>query len=163
MRNNSFYKLLIVVLLVLIAVRFIKTLTHKENIYPAKIERTENKKIQPVDAGQVDIDELTKEDVVVNYFKQHHRLPGYYITKREARKNGWDPAAGNLCEVLPGRAIGGDVFTNREGRLPERNGRTWYEADLDYDCAHRNANRLLYSSDSLLYVTKDHYKTFVQK
>lgn len=164
MRNNGFYKLLIVVLLVLIAVRFIKTYSHKKDIYPApKIERTEDKKTQPVNAGQDDIDKLTKEEVVVSYFKQYHRLPGYYITKREARKNGWDAAAGNLCEVLPGRAIGGDVFSNREGSLPAKAGRVWYEADLDYDCAHRNASRLLYSNDGLLFVTKDHYKTFVPK
>lgn len=27
---------------------------------------------------------------------------------------GWKPSEGNLCEVLPGKAIGGDPFGNRE-------------------------------------------------
>lgn len=65
-----------------------------------------------------DIDELTLESVVVPYVKKHGRLPVYYITKNEARKQGWVASEGNLCEVLPGRAIGGDVFTNRQKLLP---------------------------------------------
>jgi hypothetical protein len=173
MRNNAVYKLIIVLLLVLIAVRFIKTASHKDGHYPdQKKEQPADKNIQPVTDkplqqdkidGNKGIDELTKEDVVLAYVKQNNRLPDYYITKREARKHGWNPAKGNLCDVLPGRAIGGDVFTNREGSLPDKPGRDWYEADLNYDCAHRNADRLLFSNDGLLFVTKDHYKTFVQK
>ncbi len=173
MRNNTVYKLIIVLLLVVIAVRFIKTYSHKQNNYPAQHkEQPADKNIQPVTDvqaphkktdGNSAIDELTKEDVVLAYVKQNNQLPEYYITKKQARKNGWNPAKANLCEVLPGRAIGGDVFTNREGNLPEKPGRTWYEADLNYDCAYRNADRLLFSNDGLLFVTKDHYKTFVQK
>lgn len=54
------------------------------------------------------IDQLTEEKTVINYVKQNHKLPDYYITKNEARKQGWNPSKGNLCDVLPGRAIGGD-------------------------------------------------------
>lgn len=109
------------------------------------------------------IDQLTREDVVIPYVKKHQKLPGYYINKSEARGKGWEAAAGNLCEVLPGKAIGGDVFSNREGSLPAAEKRKWFEADLNYKCGRRNADRLLYSSDGLIYVTHDHYKTFQQK
>ncbi len=109
------------------------------------------------------IDSLTREDVVVPYVKKHQQLPGYYIKKNEAREKGWEAAAGNLCTVLPGRAIGGDMFANREGGLPSAEKRKWFEADLNYKCGRRNANRLLYSNDGLVYVTYDHYKTFQQK
>ncbi|MCH5683634.1 hypothetical protein LWM68_04750 [Niabella sp. W65] len=60
------------------------------------------------------IDQLTREDVVVPYLKKHQKLPGYYIKKNEAREKGWEAAKGNLCDVLPGKAIGGDLFSNRE-------------------------------------------------
>ena len=67
------------------------------------------------------IEELTEESVVISYIKKHHKLPGYYLTKSEAKQKGWVPAKGNLCEVLPGKAIGGDHFGNRERKLPEAN------------------------------------------
>jgi len=62
--------------------------------------------------------------------------------------------------VLPGRAIGGDRFSNRERRLPMQAGRQWYEADVNYNCGHRDADRLLYSSDGLIFLTTDHYRSF---
>lgn len=115
------------------------------------------------DTAILNIDKLTSEEVVVPYVKKHQKLPGCYITKNEARKQGWIAAEGNLCEVLPGKAIGGDVFSNREGSLPFSGNRKWYEADLNYKCGRRNADRLLYSSDGLIYVTRDHYKTFEEQ
>ena len=109
------------------------------------------------------IDELTKENVLVPFVKANGKLPVYYITKNEARDKGWDAARGNLCDVLPGRAIGGDAFFNREGSLPKSANRRWFEADLNYNCGRRNADRLLFSNDGLVYVTYDHYKTFKQR
>lgn len=109
------------------------------------------------------IEALTKESVVVAYVKKYGKLPQYYITKSEAKTYGWNASEGNLCDVLPNHAIGGDIFTNREKSLPTQKGRIWYEADLNYNCGHRNADRLLFSSDGLIYVTHDHYKTFEQK
>lgn len=109
------------------------------------------------------IDQLTKETVVLPYLRKNKKLPDYYITKNEARQNGWVPAEGNLCKVLPGKAIGGDIYTDREKNLPDTIGRKWYEADLNYNCGRRNANRLLYSNDGLIYATYDHYKTFEKR
>ncbi|MGJ7030388.1 ribonuclease domain-containing protein [Niabella hirudinis] len=109
------------------------------------------------------VEALTKETIVVPYLKKNGRLPAYYITKQEARQKGWIAAQGNLCEVLPGRAIGGDFFSNREKTLPVKSGRKWYEADINYHCGHRNADRLLFSNDGLVFVTKDHYRSFEEK
>ncbi|ELZ5938724.1 ribonuclease [Providencia stuartii] len=106
------------------------------------------------------IDELTKQANVVGYMQKHHQLPRFYVTKKEARWAGWNPKQGNLCDVLPGKAIGGDRFSNREQRLPIAPNRQWYEADLNYNCGHRGADRLLYSSDGMIYITRDHYKSF---
>lgn len=98
---------------------------------------------------------------VALYLIEHNELPAYYITKAEARKLGWVAQQGNLHEVAPGAAIGGDVFQNREGLLPKAKGRSWYEADIHYDGGTRGAERLLYSSDMLIYLTQDHYKSFM--
>jgi hypothetical protein len=95
----------------------------------------------------------------VNSLRASGRLPQRYVSKDEAERLGWRAGA-DLCRVAPGGAIGGDVFSNRERRLPAARGRTWHEADLDFACGRRNASRLLYSSDGLIYVTVDHYQTF---
>ena len=44
--------------------------------------------------------------------------------------------------------------------MPEADGRTWYECDVNYMGGFRGAERLLYSSDGLIYYTDDHYASF---
>lgn len=96
----------------------------------------------------------------VEAIRKTGRLPAdRYLDKDDAAKLGWRPG-GDLCRVAPGKAIGGDRFSNREKRLPEASGRRWTEADLDFACGRRNAKRLVFSSDRLIYVTVDHYSTF---
>lgn len=107
-----------------------------------------------------EIKELTNIDVVSKYILENGKLPDYYITKKEATQLGWVASKGNLCEVAPGKAIGGDYFTNREKRLPMAKNRKWYEVDVNYDCGNRGADRILFSNDGLVYVTYDHYRTF---
>ncbi len=97
----------------------------------------------------------------VTSLRETQKLPARYITKKDAEKAGWKPGA-DLCRVAPGRAIGGDPFFNREKRLPDKAGRRWYEADLDPQCARRGARRLLFSGDGLIFVTTDHYRSFVE-
>ncbi len=111
-------------------------------------------------AKPADIAQLTDANTVARWVQQHQRLPDFYLTKNEARRQGWNPSQGNLCDVLPGRAIGGDRFGNREKRLPMQTGRVWFEADVNYHCGHRDADRLLYSSDGLIFLTTDHYRSF---
>ncbi|HFI5336330.1 TPA: ribonuclease [Serratia liquefaciens] len=116
----------------------------------------------PAVAEGQSIDQLTQQKRVVSYLQQHQRLPDYYITKKQAREQGWDARNGNMCSVLPGKAIGGDRFSNREGQLPAARSRVWREADINYQCGRRGADRLLYSSDGLIFVTRDHYKNFIR-
>ena len=104
------------------------------------------------------IDELTNENTVIEYVKNNKQLPDYYITKGEARKQGWVASKGNLCDALPGRAIGGDNFSNREKTLPS--GNKYFEADVNYNCGNRNADRIVFTKNGEVWLTKDHYKSF---
>jgi hypothetical protein len=97
----------------------------------------------------------------VTSLRRTGRLPARYVAKDAALKVGWRPGA-DLCRVLPSHAIGGDRFANREGRLPDRRGRVWAEADLDFACGRRGPRRLVFSNDGLLFVTLDHYETFIE-
>lgn len=169
MRNKNIRFFTIVALLLVII--FLLIFNNKKDADTnEKIAETEivdrsaiNEKINNPDRDTDDIDELTAESVVVDYLKKNGVLPDYYITKGEARSKGWIASKGNLCDVLPGRAIGGDVFSNREKKLPNKNNRKWYEADLNYNCGRRNADRVVFSNDGLIYVTEDHYNTFEEK
>ncbi|WOC53034.1 ribonuclease N [Bergeyella porcorum] len=105
-----------------------------------------------------EIDELTSEEVVIPFVKQNGTLPSYYLTKSEAKKKGWIPSRGNLCEVLPGQAIGGDRFSNREGKLPK--GEQYFEADVNYNCGNRGADRIVFTKKGEVWLTHNHYKSF---
>lgn len=105
---------------------------------------------------------LNQFDDVSSYVVKNGKLPDNFITKAEAEALGWNPKLGNLDDVAPGKSIGGDIFKNKEGLLPKADGRVWYEADINFTSGYRGSDRLLYSSDGLLYKTTDHYKTFTQ-
>lgn len=100
-----------------------------------------------------------KEEVAL-YLYAFCELPVNYITKAEARRLGWDNRQGNLWDVAYGKSIGGDVFGNREGLLPDARGRTWYECDVNYKGGYRGGERLLFSSDGLICYSGDHYKSY---
>jgi hypothetical protein len=99
---------------------------------------------------------------VAKYIHTYGKLPMNYITKKEAAALGWESSEGNLWEVTDKMSIGGDVFGNREGRLPKAGGRKWYECDVNYNGGYRGSERILYSNDGLIYYTGDHYETFTQ-
>ncbi|NWF55238.1 MAG: ribonuclease [Syntrophaceae bacterium] len=88
------------------------------------------------------------------------KLPPKFVTKDQARKLGWNPGS-NLWgyDRLKGKSLGGDLFGNREGKLPNGK-RVWREADLDYKGGKRGSKRIVYSNDGLRMITVDHYKTF---
>lgn len=101
------------------------------------------------------------EDVAL-YIHTYDELPDNYLTKEEARELGWEASEGNLWEVTDEMLIGGDYFGNREGLLPEEEGRNYFEADVNYEGGYRGAERLVYSNDGLIYFTDDHYDSFQQ-
>ncbi len=101
----------------------------------------------------------TPEDVA-EYIHTYGKLPGNFITKNEARDLGWVSSEGNLWDVAYGMSIGGDKFGNREGLLPDAEGRVWYECDINYQGGYRNGERIVYSNDGLIYFTADHYESF---
>ena len=101
-------------------------------------------------------------DLVAAYIHTFHKLPSNYITKNEASKLGWVSNEGNLWDVTDEMSIGGDKFGNYEGLLPKKNGRQWYECDVNYYGGYRGSERILYSNDGLIYYTDDHYESFTQ-
>ena len=93
------------------------------------------------------------------YLKAYGKLPDYYITKEEAKeKYGWNPRRNTLAGKAPGKMIGGDVYNNNDLKLPQKEGRIWYECDVDYVSGNRGTcSRLYYSNDGLMFYT-DHFK-----
>jgi guanyl-specific ribonuclease Sa len=104
----------------------------------------------------------TSKAEVALYLHTYGHLPDNYITKKDAEALGWDSKKGNLWDVAPGKSIGGSHFGNYEKQLPEAKGRKYSECDIDYDGTYRNAKRIIYSNDGLIFYTEDHYKTFEQ-
>lgn len=102
------------------------------------------------------------KDSVALYIHTYGHLPSNYISKTKARKAGWVSTKGNLWDVLPGMSIGGSEYYNDDGQLPDKAGRRWTECDIDFDGGYRNAKRIVFSNDGLIYYTGDHYKTFEQ-
>ncbi len=100
------------------------------------------------------------KDEVAAYIHEFKELPPNFITKKEAQSSGWDNARGNLWEVTDRKSIGGDRFGNREGLLPDANHRQYYECDINYQGGYRSEERIVYSSDGLIFYTDDHYQTF---
>lgn len=105
---------------------------------------------------------IIEPQAIADYIFAHGRLPDNFITKKEAQALGWDSSDNYVSDVAPGKSIGGDRFGNYEGLLPSKKGRTWYEADCYYTSGKRNAHRILFSSDGLVYYTDDHYESFTQ-
>lgn len=100
----------------------------------------------------------TKEDVA-QYIHLHGHLPDNFITKAEANALGWE--GGSVERYAPGKCIGGDRFGNYEGLLPDKEGRTYTECDINtIGASSRGAERIVFSSDGLIYYTADHYESF---
>lgn len=104
----------------------------------------------------------TSKDDVALYIHEYGHLPSNFISKTKAKKAGWESSLGNLDEVCPGMSIGGGRYYNDDEALPESPGRTWKECDINYSGGFRNAERIVFSNDGLIYYTPDHYKTFYQ-
>ena len=101
----------------------------------------------------------SKEDVAL-YIHLYGCLPRNYVTKSYC-KDVLKCSTSKVQDYWPDGAIGGDVFQNREGRLPAAPGRTWTECDINtWGRYQRGAERIVFSNDGLVYYTADHYATF---
>ena len=105
----------------------------------------------------------TTKDSVAAYLCKFDKLPSNYVGKNEG-KSLYESKTGNSFSkwnfnpwTTLGVMIGGDVFENREGLLP--NG-SYHEADVDYSAKNRGTKRLIYQSDCVIYYTADHYESF---
>lgn len=98
----------------------------------------------------------TSKDEVSLYLQTHGHLPSNFITKSEAKKLGWE--GGSLEKYAPGKCIGGDVYGNYEGLLPEED--EYHECDIDTLGADSRGSKRLVYSDTAIYYTDDHYESF---
>jgi hypothetical protein len=73
------------------------------------------------------------------YLKYLKKLPDYYVLKGYALSEGWRNTYKFVENSVPGKMIGGDLYNNKDGKLPEKD--KWYEADLDYTKGKRNSKR----------------------
>jgi hypothetical protein len=98
----------------------------------------------------------TGAEEVALYLHTYGTLPPNFMTKKEARKLGWE--GGSLERFAPGMCIGGDRFGNYEGVLPEGN---YHECDINtLGKSKRGAERLVFDDQGNIYYTDDHYETF---
>lgn len=93
--------------------------------------------------------------------KNFSELPEYYVSKDTAYSSGWRDGK-SPSKYIPGKMIGGSVYFNSNGHLPDAPSRIWYEADINYYEGRRNRHRILWSNDGLIFVTYDHYETFYE-
>ncbi len=95
------------------------------------------------------------------WLKNYGTLPDYYISEDDIQLMGWDRGQSPV-KYAPGKMITRGEYDNANGHLPQAPGRIWYEADINYYSGKRNGHRILWSNDGLMFVTYDHYKTFVE-
>lgn len=138
-----------------------EALNYAEQALTEAPEKSEAPEAPPEESAAA-IDEsgsyTTAEDVAL-YIHTYGHLPDNFITKKEAEALGW--GGGGLEPYAPGMCIGGNRFGNYEGLLPEKDGRTYTECDIDTMHADdRGAKRIVFSNDGLIYYTEDHYESF---
>lgn len=108
-----------------------------------------------IDLSEVTIIETgfyTSLEEVGAYIYTYEKLPSNYKVKGQFNKNNYSSSTLESC--------GGDRFYNREGLLPTGQTRTYTECDIDYKGGGRNAKRIVYSNDMLIFYTDDHYASF---
>lgn len=114
--------------------------------------------IEAIEAGNATNNGTDGADYWLRYFKT---LPAYYISRPQLEALGWAYRE-KPSKYAPGRMFGGDQYKNRDRRLPNKIGRIWYEADINYTPGRRNGHRIVWSNDGLIFVTYDHYHTFYE-
>lgn len=166
----------IVTMIVILAIALFSYLNQDKPVDQVS-ENTENSISETTDESTVKVEVASETNVsgdskldeqspyyeaeeVALYIHTYGKLPVNYLTKGEANDLGWDSDQGNLWDVTDKMVIGGDRFGNREGLLPNKASRIWYECDVNYEGGFRNGERLVFSNDGLIYYTGDHYTSF---
>ena len=95
------------------------------------------------------------------WLKHYGVLPQHYISEEELMLLGWK-RGDKPSKFTSGKMLFSGVYENSDGHLPQKPGRIWYEADINYTPGRRNLHRILWSNDGLIFVTYDHYETFYE-
>ncbi len=102
----------------------------------------------------------TSREKVAEYLRKYGKLPANFMTKAEAQNLGW--SGGSLLPYAKYKCIGGDVYRDFDNQLDHSKERIYYECDINtLGALERGTERIIYSSDGLIYYTGDHYQTFV--
>ena len=88
-------------------------------------------------------------------------LPSNYISEADIRSLGWDNGESPV-KYIQGKMVTMGDYQNINGHLPQEAGRVWYEADINYYSGKRNGHRIVWSNDGSIFVTYDHYRTFIE-
>ena len=88
-------------------------------------------------------------------------LPNYYIAMCDLIALGWYYGKAP-AKYAPNQMVFGGIYRNDDGLLPDAPGRIWFEADLNYYSGKRNGHRVLWSNDGLMFVTYNHYLSFIE-
>ena len=113
-------------------------------------EEPEEEPEESPEASVTEDGEYTSKEEVAEYIHLFGHLPSNFITKKEAKALGWE-GGDSLGKLAPGKSIGGDRFGNYEGQLPDEKGRKYTECDIDYKGKKRNAKRIVFSNDGLIF------------
>lgn len=147
-------------LLLVILLMFSITGCTTEATYEQLVEENHEEIILGVEKSIDENEAYTSKEEVALFIHTYGKLPINFISKKEAAEVGWESSEGNLWDVADGMSIGGDKFGNREGLLPKKEKRQYYECDINYEGGYRGSERIVYSNDGLIYYTADHYDSF---
>ena len=114
--------------------------------------------MEAIEAGNATKDGTNGADYWLKHFGE---LPDYYISPEQLEELGWK-IGDRPSQFAPGKMLGGGFYKNCDKRLPNKIGRIWRKADINYTPGRRNMHRILWSNDGLVFVTYDHYHTFYE-
>jgi len=115
--------------------------------------------METIAAGTATINGTNGADWTLKY---QGALPEYYVDKSAAYRSRWKRGKWPSNFLSEGKMITKGIYQNRNDHLPQKDGRIWYEADINYTAGRRNKQRVLWSNDGLIFVTYDHYETFYE-
>ena len=95
------------------------------------------------------------------WLKHYGKLPDYYISRNDYITAGWKSSKPPI-KWFPDKMMYGGIYYNENGKLRNALERVWYEADINYYEGRRNAHRIYFSNDGLIFVSYNHGDTFYE-